>query len=126
MSIFCSEFGLDEHKTRCARLRKLGPKEYEQDDSKPCTCGVSPILYQGSHVLPSNKDKRGGDLGFASIPPHIPRNGKDNGRKPHPWLRFHLDGGFQNSLILTRAQVLKLRDALTEWLERQSVLGTLV
>lgn len=120
MSIYCSEFGLDEHKPRCAQMRNIGSGAYEWDNSKPCTCGVSPILYQGSHVLPSKNDKRGGDFGFASIPPHITRNGKDNGRKPHPWLRFHLRGGFQDSLIITRAQVLKLRDALNDWLERNA------
>jgi hypothetical protein len=122
MSIYCSAFGFDEHKPRCAKMRKIGVKEYLLNDSKPCTCGISPILYQGSHVLPSDKDKRGGDIGFASIPPHITRNGKDNRTKEHlhPWLRFHLNDGFQDSLVLTRKQVIAMRDALNDWIERST------
>jgi len=122
VSIYCSVFGLDEHKPRCARIKKLGPKLYQEDDTKPCTCGVSPIKYQGSHVLPSNKDERGGDLGFAAIPSHITRNRKDNGAENGwlPWLRFHLNGGYQDSLILTRKQVTELRDCLNVWMDKSA------
>jgi len=121
MSIYCSIFGMDEHTHRCQRIKKIGPKLYQYDDTKPCTCGTSPILYQGSHVFPSNKDKRGGDIGFAAIPRHITRNRKNNGPENgiwHPWLRFHIYGGVEDSVILTRAQVVKLRDALNIWIER--------
>lgn len=118
MSIYCSEFGLDEHRRSCKRIKKIGSMMYEQDDSKPCTCGITCIRYQGSHVLPSNKDERRGDIGFASIPPHITRNGKDNGKRPHPFMRFHLHDGYQDSVVLNRAQVKKLHAALSEWLQR--------
>ena len=122
MSIYCSifDFGFD-HSTRCKRVRKVGRKEYEQDDSKPCTCGSSPLEYQGSHVLPSKKDKRGGVIGIAAIPGHIKRPGRkavsDDMHPYHPWLRLSLDDAHQNAVILTRKQVEKLRDALNTWLE---------
>lgn len=120
MSIYCTNFGIgDEHLPRCHRIRRLGKKLYEQDDSKPCTCGSSPIVYQGSHVLPSNKDKRGGEISLGMIPGHIARRGKDNRKgKRHHWLRVSLravDGG--DTVLLTKLQVAKLRDELTEWIE---------
>lgn len=121
MSIYCSYFGFgDEHSPKCERITKTGRKEYTQDDSKPCTCGSAPVIYQGSHVLPSRKDKRDGLFGFAAIPPHITRNGRDD--KPedgkwYPWLRFHLSGGNKDTVILDRKQVQKLHAALGGWLE---------
>ena len=122
MSIYCSIFGFpSEHSPRCKRIRKIRAKVYEQDDSKPCTCGECPIQYQGSHVLPSNRDKRDGDFGIAAIPSHITRNGRDdkpeNG-KWYPWLRVHLSDGHEDAVILTKKQVEKLRDALIDWLKR--------
>jgi hypothetical protein len=82
---------------------------------------LGPLKYQGSHVLPNDKDKRAGDFGIAAIPRFITRDGRDN--KPeddmwHPWLRVHIFDGHQGSVILTRKQVERLRDALNNWLER--------
>lgn len=120
MSIYCStfDFGFD-HSTRCKRVRKTGKNMYEQDNSKPCTCGSSPIKYQHSAVLPSAKDERGGVFGLAAIPSHITRDGRDdrpeNG-KWYPWLRVSMFEA-ENTIILTRKQVEKLRDALNLWLE---------
>ena len=80
-----------------------------------------PIIYQGSHILPSNKDKRGGEFGVSAIPSHITRDGRDN--KPegqwHPWLRVHLRADTGNTIVLTSKQVEALRDALNRWLEAQ-------
>lgn len=115
MSIYCSYFGMgDEHKPKCARIKKVSGW-YEQDDSKPCTCGSCPIKYQGSHVLPSRQDERDGYLGFAMIATHITKNGRDNREREHPYLRFHLN---RASVVVTRKQATQLRDALTEWLSR--------
>lgn len=118
MSIYCSifDFGF-EHSRRCKRIKKTGRKQYEQDDSKPCTCGSCPIEYQGSHILPSNRDNRKGDFGIAAIPGHITRNGRTRLKDDdwYPWLRVHLE---QETVILTAKQVEQFRDALNDWLER--------
>jgi hypothetical protein len=93
---------------------------YEQDDSKPCTCGSSPIQFQHSGVLPSDNDKRGGIFGIAAIPDHITRDGRDDRPekgKWHPWLRVSMFE-VEDSIILTRKQVEELRDALSDWLNR--------
>lgn len=121
MSIYCTIFDIgDEHTTKCKRLKRIGKGIYEQDDSKPCTCGNSPIAYQHSGVLPSNKDKRGGVFMLAAIPDHITRDGRDD--KPprgkwYPWLRidFHAE---DTSMVITRQQAEKLRDSLNLWLKR--------
>lgn len=122
MSVYCSIFDFGcEHDPRCKRMRKIRKNVYECDDSKPCTCGSSPIRYLGSHILPTNNDRRDGDFGIAAIPSHITRDGRDdkpeNG-KWYPWLRVHLSNAHQDSLVLTRDQVEKLRNALNNWLER--------
>lgn len=127
MSIYCSIFDFGhEHKPRCKRMRKLRAGVYERDDSIPCTCGDSPIRYQGSHVLPSAKDERGGIFGIAAIPNHITRDGRDdrpeNG-KWYPWLRVSLDEAPKSAVILTRAQVKELRDSLNHWLQKSSERG---
>jgi hypothetical protein len=86
MSIYCSifDFGFD-HLPRCKRMRKTR-YGYEQDNSKPCTCGSSPIEYQHSGVLPSGKDKRSkGVFGIAAIPDHITRNGRDDKPAKGQW-----------------------------------------
>jgi hypothetical protein len=121
MSIYCSifDFGYD-HSTRCKRIRRVRPSEYEQDDSQPCTCGGSPIAYQGSNVLPSDGDKRDGLLGLAAIPSHITRDGRDDkpeGGAWYPWLRVGLSAGRNNTILLTSEQVRELRDALDLWLD---------
>jgi hypothetical protein len=80
-----------------------------------------PIAYQGSHILPSSKDKRGGYLGIAAIPGHISRGKRkaisDDMQPYWPWLRVSLDGPTDSAVILNRKQVIGLRDALDEWLK---------
>jgi hypothetical protein len=78
-----------------------------------------PTEYKGSHVMPSRKAKRSGYFGISAIPNHVRRNGKD---KPdpdgwHPWLRVHLHEGYQESILLSKRQAKKLRDALDKWIE---------
>ena len=121
MSIYCTSLAIgDEHLPRCSRMKKIGRKFYSYDESKPCTCGESPILYLGSHVLPTILDKRGGSLHLAFIPGHITRGGRDDkpeGGNPYPWLRVSMFGAKNDSLILTRKQAEKLLDALNKWLK---------
>lgn len=124
MSIYCSIFGFgDEHELRCKRMRKIRKGQYQQDDSKPCTCKSSPIKYQHSGVLPSGKDERGGIFGIAAIPGHIKRKGRkplSDGMTPwHPWLRVSMFEA-EDSIILARKQVEKLRDSLNVWLAATS------
>jgi hypothetical protein len=121
LSIYCTTFDLGlEHSNRCKRIGRTGKKCYAQDDSKPCTCGSTPIRYQGSHILPSDRDERGGGLDLGAIPRHITRNGRDNatGNGWHKWLRIGIDDGKKHSgVVLTLKQVEKLRDSLTAWIE---------
>jgi hypothetical protein len=120
MSIYSTIFDIGgEHSPRCARMEKLKSKVYRVDDSKQCTCGASPIVYQGSHILPSNRDERGGCVMLAGIRGHITRNGKDDGPENewHPWLRLSVFDLGSDSVLLTRKQAEKLRRVLTEWLE---------
>lgn len=120
MSIYMSTFGLGyEHKPRCAKMRRLSKGVYEESFSETCTCGSSPIEYQGSHILPSGRDKRQGSFGLGAIPPHITRNGRDDAPddgKLKPWLRVSLDGVKGRTCILDRKQVEELRDYLSRWL----------
>lgn len=122
MSIYCTTFDVGaDHSNKCARVRKIRRNVYQQDDSKPCTCGASPLRYQGSHILPSDTDERGGVLMLGAIPPHITRYGRDDAPEDgrwYPWLRVSLFAGENDSVLLTRNQVEKLRDALNEWLNK--------
>jgi hypothetical protein len=127
MSIYCSIFGFgDEHTPRCKRMKRISKGVYGQDDSKPCTCQSSPIAYQHSGVLPSKKDNRGGVLGIAAIPGHITRRGRpalsDDFTPYWPYLRVSMFEA-DDSVILTRAQVEKLRNALNQWLKRAAPEG---
>lgn len=120
MSIYATTFSLgDEHSARCTRITRVGPKTYKRDDSKPCTCECAPLIYQESHVLPSDRDKRGGVFMLAAIPGHITRDGRDDapeGKGWHPWLRVSMFEVESDSFVLTRKQAKALRDALTDWL----------
>jgi hypothetical protein len=127
MSVYCSTFGLgDEHTSECERMTKLSKGAYSVDDSKPCTCGSCPIQYLGSHILPTDNDRRGGYLSLGAIPLHITRDGRDDGPEDGwwPWLRLSVSakecGGDLDTVLLTRRQVEGFRDALNEWLENSS------
>jgi hypothetical protein len=89
----------------------------------------APIIYQGSHILPANSDRRDGRLDLAAIPGHIDRpdrpalhDGRESDEPYHPWLRVSLDSKrgsdfVQSDAVLDRGQVEALRDYLTGWLE---------
>ena len=71
MSIYCS-FGCIDDESDRPRSRKR------------------PIRYQGSHVLPGEKDEHSGSVDLAYIPPHISR-GRRKGSEDGafwPWLRM--------------------------------------
>lgn len=79
-----------------------------------------PWIFQGSHILPSVADKRGGVFGINAIPNHVTREGReDGGPGLHDWLQvFASDGHSDVDLVLNRAQVIALRRTLTRWLNR--------
>jgi hypothetical protein len=95
------------------------------DDSGERELG-SPIIYQGSHVVPSDDDARGGSVGVAAINGWVTRDGRDDGPDEDgvwPYLRLSVDerdaeGG---TVILDRAQVTELAATLNEWIERTVV-----
>lgn len=81
---------------------------------------VGPLLYQGSHVLPSRSDAHGGSVDLGAIPAFITRNGRDTGPENgyHPWLRISVDtvNGQGATVVLSKGQATALRNALSEWL----------
>ncbi|MFJ6069105.1 hypothetical protein ACIQHU_39450 [Streptomyces tendae] len=80
-----------------------------------------PRAYEGSHILPSEKDARVDSdeaPSLAQVPSHITRDGRDNrpeDGKPWPWLRFSL--GVEDQ-VLDRGQVAAVYEALGAWLRR--------
>lgn len=157
MSIYASWLTIadDEHAHDCAKYRLLG--EYRLSDGwgdgwamvtnsgtpgmhlayarvpdASCTCGnPAPIVYQGSHVNPSEGDPRGGSVDFAAIPNHCHPSVRGSESDEGPPVEFarlsvHEDqstyhGGQPGyaTVVLERAQVEKLRDTCTQWLESE-------
>jgi hypothetical protein len=92
---------------------------YGLDDSQPCTCGRpdTPLVYKGSHVLPSATDERGGWVDIACIAGFITRDGRDESAgdydSPWPYLRFGVN---EQTVVLTERNVRQIADTLNEWL----------
>lgn len=121
MSIYTTLLSLDDsnHDDACAVWVQIEPGVFGRS-GKPCDCGQpdTPLVYQGSHVLPADTDPRGGYIEFASIPGFITRDGRDDGpddeATPWPYLRFSTsDGG----VVLTRDQAKQIHETLGLWLE---------
>jgi hypothetical protein len=128
-------FSDDEHADGCAVYVETSPGVFEFS-GEPCDCGTpdAPIVYEGSHVLPSDSDRRGGDVDVAAIPSFIERDGRSDGEAGtlKDWLRLSVanppstlmhDGrpyvsGGRAAVVLDRRQVQRLRDTLTAWLDR--------
>jgi hypothetical protein len=133
VSIYASWSGLDcEHEDGCAFWVEVSDGLFERGSEADCTCGLprAPLIYQGSHVLPSADDPKGGYVEIASIPDHITRPGRDDGGEgPKDWLRLSVGSvplpgeepreAESDSLVLTRKQVEIVRDEMTEWLDRK-------
>lgn len=99
-----------------------------------CTCGLrnAPIVYEGSHVLPADTDRRGGGVDVASIPGFIERDGRDQPDEDghHPWLRLSVDNvesleqwhgkpyvrAGRAVVVLDARHVARLHKYLGEWL----------
>lgn len=82
----------------------------------------APWVYQGSHILPTDDDPRGGEVSLALIPSHITRDGRDDqpaDGTPWPWLRLNLDvPGDDPTVLLNPAQARHLADHLNRWADR--------
>lgn len=108
----------DEHLDVCGIWIKDG-NVWEMRDKSACTCGQpdTPLVYQGSHVLPSEDDERGGWIDIALIPSHITRDGRDDrpeDEAPWPFLRFGVN---EETVVLTRRNVLEVNATLMRWLD---------
>lgn len=129
MSIFASLAAPDDdtHTDECARWDKHVDEDGEtwEISDRPCNCGQpdAPLVYQGSHVFPSESDPRGGYVDLALIPAHIrfwrdhpnaPVNEEPDG-PPAPFLRFGVNGA---TVILTQRNVEQIHGELSYWLER--------
>jgi hypothetical protein len=136
-TFFCLDGEGDEHSRDCEKYIETAPDCFEQS-GKLCSCGAwrnQPIVYEGSHVLPSDDDRRGGTIELAEIPQHIAREGRNDAPEGalKDWLRLGVWSGESTeqhngapyvaagdaTVILTREHVTELRDALTGWLERE-------
>lgn len=107
----------DQHEDSCARWEKHGDT-WEISD-RPCDCGQpdAPLVYLGSHVLPSEMDERRGYVDIASIPGWISRDAKDDRDgdydSPWPFLRFGVN---DETVVLTERNVRRIAETLNEWL----------
>lgn len=85
---------------------------------------LPPIVYQGSHILPSNDDDRDGYVMLCAIPGFVERRGRpplDNSEegedRVHPWLRLSVGPtNGQDCVVLDREQVRAVVHTLGEWL----------
>ncbi len=91
-----------------------------------------PIVYQGSHVNPSEDDPRGGALLVCGIPDHChpdARGRDDDLGRPVEFLRLFaaedpatyrgMEPG-EATLVLDLTQVTELRDTLTWWIDSRT------
>lgn len=80
----------------------------------------APIAYRGSHVLPSEGDPRCGSVDLAEVPPHITRDGRDDGPEDEwtPWPFLRLGVGVECA-VLDEALARSLYEALGGWLEQR-------
>jgi len=108
-----------DHTDTCAIWVQVAERTRELNRGRACTCGCpgAPIIYRGSHLLPSDTDQRGGHVSLAEVPGHVTRDGRDDGPDDAwgvwPWLRLSVG---QEDAVLDEALVRSLRDALDGWL----------
>ncbi|MEV4672698.1 hypothetical protein AB0K34_13670 [Actinomadura sp. NPDC049382] len=145
MSIYSTWLTIDDndHATHCAVYERMPAGDDWPDGAvmvaggifyrrteQACTCGnPPPLVYQGSHVNPSQDGPRGGGVDVAAIPnhchPQVRGTLTDDG-PPVEFVRLSVAedettyGGPQPGyaqVVLDRAQVERLRDTLTNWLD---------
>lgn len=66
-----------------------------------------------------------GELEIGTIPNHIDRRPEGAGPGLHDWIRIGVydgaEGGKMPTVVLNRAQVERVRDSLSEWLNRSAI-----
>ena len=116
----------DEHTEDCAIWVEAEDGIVEPDGE--CSCGLPwwPLVYEGSHVLPSDEDSpRGGWVEMACIPDHVHRDGRDDAvareGERKPWLRLSVgeEGGGDATVIVTEDQARRMMLALDDWLRER-------
>lgn len=124
MSIWASFLTIEDERQWRAALEAQGIKTGVVRDGDPDFDDLdAPIVYQGSHVLPDEAHARGGNVGLALIPAHV-RFWRDNpdanpedepSGPPEPFVRLDVEGE-DGTVVLTKRQATRLRDALSTWL----------
>lgn len=113
-------------------LATTSNRYYRRDRDVACTCRCGPIAYEGSHVLPSDGDPRGGFVAMCSIAGFIDRSPErpplsDDTFPYWPWLRLMVGNRDSDvdpvTVVLDRGQLEQWRDALTFWLDRCAPAG---
>lgn len=136
MSIYATWLTIEDERQWIASLEAAGVNAGVIRDGGPTPEDLdAPIVYQGSHVLPSDSDRRGGSVYVCAIPDHITRDGHDDVPELtlKDWLRLGVSSedsdteyegkpyepGGDATVVLTRSQAERLRDTLTAWLDRK-------
>lgn len=149
MGIYATWLAIDDgdHPLTCATWKRASRKQAEESrrmafdydgryympSGDACDCpNKPPLIYQGSHVNPSDDDPRGGYLLACAIPNHchpdVRFDNHDDEGAPVDYLRlsmgedpstYHGMEPGHATLVLGRAQVEKLRDTLTQWLDAE-------
>lgn len=103
----------DWHTAGCDRLVRDAEFEalWTVEPDRPCTCNAGPVVYQGSHVMPTDVDPRAGSFDRGEIPGYV--RSDDYYAVPEPWLRFGVN---QETVLLDRAQVERVSATLRAWL----------
>lgn len=131
MSIYGTFFSIEDERQTAAELKAKGMDygvideqgEVEDLNDLPSDMLDAPITYQGSHVLPSESDERGGSVELASIGGFVERSGREAERPDDdslwPYVRLDVsDKDGVAAVVLTGEQAKRLHGALGEWLER--------
>jgi len=126
VSIYATILTIEDERQWMAGLEAEGIRAGVIRDGEPDADDLdAPIIYQGSHLLPRDNDKRGGSVDLALIPSHITRDGRDDKAEdeaPWPWLRLGVSDGIGSdaTVVITSRQAKRLRDSLTDWLAQVS------
>lgn len=108
-----------DHTDTCAVWVEVAERTRERVRNQACTCGcpAAPIIYRGSHILPSEDSQRGGHVSLAEVPGRITRDGRDDGPDDRygvwPWLRLSVG---QEDAVLDEQLAGSLYRALGDWL----------
>jgi hypothetical protein len=108
MSVFGTILSFNtDHEDGCAMYVETSPGELIFS-GRPCSCGTpsAPIVYEGSHVVPNGRDRRGGWMDLASA-------------LDKPFLRLWVckEGSLEGEVVVVdRRQVQRLHEATGEWL----------